>query len=136
MMNYICGVKWNDIHRFKLTNHETDVKVFEINPQEGLEVDYSLSIIPLPASKTLSFRFSSLFYEIIGLFFLRKPFSHIHAVCSVQSSVSEDVDYEVRYDLEQVEGILKKLSITRTVLLTGSWVRLLRDKRWKPDLQL
>ncbi|KAK7921983.1 hypothetical protein WMY93_008885 [Mugilogobius chulae] len=89
MINYVLGVKWTDPFRFLLCEEQktSETVLYQINHQEGFQVDFSLTIIDTPGFGDMK-RDAETKRQIYMLF-SDLGITDIHAVCFVLPSDSD-----------------------------------------------
>ncbi|XP_070775643.1 uncharacterized protein [Enoplosus armatus] len=120
MINYILGVEWEDPFRFKLVHEDnsksqtesqtSEVTVYKINHQDGLKIDYSLTIVDTPGfgdtrgierDKEITVQLRNLFSAKLGV-------SEIDAVCVVVQAALARLTPTQKYVFDSVLSIFGK----------------------------
>ncbi|XP_051989280.1 uncharacterized protein LOC127648630 [Xyrauchen texanus] len=120
MVNYILGVKWQDIYRFKLINEVTNrtqaesqtstVSSYELYNQPGFQIPYSLTIVDTPGfGDTRGMTQDKLIKEQIKCF-LCSPLGidHIDAVCFVVQASLARLSINQKYIFDSILSIFGK----------------------------
>ncbi|XP_055007695.1 uncharacterized protein LOC110175830 isoform X1 [Boleophthalmus pectinirostris] len=92
MINYILGVRWTDPFWFKINEGETsETVVYQINHQEGFQVDFSLTIIDTPEFRDFTgITGDKQTLEQIAYLVNDLNITEVHTVCVVvQSSLAQ-----------------------------------------------
>ncbi|KAJ3595282.1 hypothetical protein NHX12_004586 [Muraenolepis orangiensis] len=117
MINYILGVKWEDMFRFKLVDVNTarsqahsqtsEVTVYKLNHREGFQIDYSLTIVDTPGfgdtrgierDRMIIGQLENLFKAPLGV-------SSIDAICFVAQASLARLTATQRYVFDSVLSI-------------------------------
>ncbi|KAL7386030.1 hypothetical protein ABVT39_003120 [Epinephelus coioides] len=120
MINYIVGVDWEDIFRFKLIDEDqstsqahsqtSEVTVYKLNHQEGFKIEHSLTIVDTPGfgdtrgierDREITEHLRNLFSAELGV-------SHIDAVCFVAQAASARLTPTQKYVFDSVLSIFGK----------------------------
>ncbi|KAK7944436.1 hypothetical protein WMY93_000164 [Mugilogobius chulae] len=125
MINYILGVKWTDPFRFLLCEEQktSETVLYQINHQEGFQVDFSLTIIDTPGFGDMK-RDAGTKLQIYK-FFNDFGITDIHAVCFVLPSSFAGLTPTQQYALDSALSFWVKMCL-RT---SGFWSRLQRIRR-------
>ncbi|KAJ8404056.1 hypothetical protein AAFF_G00344060 [Aldrovandia affinis] len=129
MINYILGVQWQDCHRFKLINEQTNrtqaesqtsiVTSYNLNNQQGFQVPYSLTIVDTPGfGDTRGMSHDKQITEQVKSF-LSSPqgIQHIDAVCFVIQASLARLSANQKYIFDSILSIFGKDIAENIVML-------------------
>ncbi|XP_072317598.1 uncharacterized protein [Eucyclogobius newberryi] len=117
MINYVLGVKWTNVFWFLLCDEQktSETVVYQINHQEGFQVDFSLTIIDTPGFGDFQ-RDGQTTEQIKHLF---KDLVNLHAVCLVLQSPSARLTPKLRFTLDSMLSFFgKDISENIMILVT------------------
>ncbi|XP_068120803.1 uncharacterized protein [Hyperolius riggenbachi] len=119
LITFIFGLKWEDNYRIKLIDDKTGrnqahsqtqhITTYQINPEEGLRVPYSITLIDTPGfGDTRGIIYDGINMRQIRAFFGHCKFLEMNAICFVISSSQSRLTPTQKYVYDNIVSIFGK----------------------------